>query len=57
MSDMNLLNLREDQMLKIIEGLDLIGSRETARWCFQQYTEQKKGGAWKRRLREQGHVI
>jgi len=54
---MNINNLKEEQVLKIIEGLDLISARETARWVFLQYSEQKKGGPWKKRLREQGYTI
>jgi hypothetical protein len=54
---MNINNLKEEQVLQIMEALSLISARETARWVFLQYSEQKKGGAWKRRLREQGYVI
>jgi len=54
---MNINSLKEEQVLKIIEALSLINDRETAGWVFKQYSEQKKGGAWKRRLREQGYVI
>jgi len=54
---MNINSLEEKQVLKIIEALSLINDRETAGWVFRQYTEQKKGGSWKKRLREQGYVI
>ena len=30
---------------------------ETLVWVNLQLKEQKTGGAWKRRIREQGHVI
>ena len=54
---MNINSLKEAQVLKIVEALSLINDRETAGWVFKQYSEQKKGGAWKKRLREQGFVI
>ena len=50
-------NLKEAQVLKVLEALSLIGDRETAQWIFLQYSEQKKGGAWEQRLREKGFVI
>jgi len=54
---MNINSLKEAQVLKIVEALSLINDRETAGWVFKQYQEQKKGGSWKKRLREQGFVI
>ena len=33
------------------------GVRETADWVLKQQTEQKKGGPWKKRLREQGYTV
>ena len=54
---MNINSLEEKQVLKIIEALSLINDRETAGWIFKQYQEQKKGGPWKARLRQQGFVI
>ena len=53
-------------MARIIYALDftlkndptkVAGIRETAHWVDLQYTEQKKGGPWKARLREQGYAI
>jgi hypothetical protein len=54
---MNIHCLKEKQILKIIEALTLINDRETASIVFKQYSEQKKGGPWKKRLREQGFCI
>ena len=54
---MNINSLKETQVLRVIEALTLIGDRETAGWIFKQYQEQKKGGPWKARLRQQGFVI
>jgi len=63
---MTINNLSKDQMARIIYALDftlkndptkVAGIRETAHWVDLQYTEQKKGGPWKARLREQGYAI
>ena len=54
---MNIHCLKEKQVLKIIEALALINDRQTAGLIFKQYSEQKKGGSWKKRLREQGFCI
>jgi hypothetical protein len=59
-------NLTQEQVARIIYSLDFTlkndptkvdGIRETAHWVQLQQDEQKKGGPWKARLREAGHVI
>jgi hypothetical protein len=62
-NSMNLLNLTETEINQLIESLATnpnIESDEkepTLNWLREQLSEQKIGGAWKRRLREKGHVI
>jgi len=60
---MNLLNLRPETIEQIIESINHDPTieahmrEEHTRWIKLQYEEQKKGGAWKARIREAGHVI
>ena len=60
---MNLLNLTEEEINQLIEslaknpGIDEDVKEPTLVWLREQYSEQKIGGALKRRLRERGHVI
>ena len=60
---MNLLNLTETEISQLIDSLATNPSIEadkkepTLFWLREQLSEQKVGGAWKRRLREKGHVI
>ena len=60
---MNLLNLKPETVKQIIESINHDPTieadvrEEHTRWIRLQYEEQKKGGAWKARIREQGHVI
>ena len=62
-NSMNLLNLSETEVNQLIESLaknPKIAEDEkeqTLNWLREQLSEQKVGGAWKRRLREQGNVI
>ena len=62
-NSMNLLNLSENEINQLIESLATNPSNEadkkepTLFWLREQLSEQKVGGAWKRRLREKGHVI
>jgi|TARA_R110000823_G_scaffold295223_1_gene414268 signal recognition particle subunit SEC65 len=62
-NSMNLLNLSENEINQLIESLATNPSIEedkkepTLHWLREQLSEQKIGGAWKRRLREKGHVI
>ena len=62
-NSMNLLNLTETEISQLIKSLAKDPSIEedkkgpTLNWLREQLSEQKIGGAWKRRLREKGHVI
>ena len=62
-NSMNLLNLSETDVNQLIESLaknPKIAEDEkeqTLNWLREQLSEQKVGGAWKRRLREKGNVI
>ena len=62
-NSMNLLNLTETEINQLIKSLAKDPSIEedkkeqTLQWLREQLSEQKIGGAWKRRLREKGHVI
>jgi|TARA_R110002096_G_C14086396_1_gene677151 hypothetical protein len=62
-NSMNLLSLTEKEIAQLIESLAKnpeIKEDEkspTLNWLREQLSEQKIGGAWKRRLREKGHVI
>ena len=54
---MNLLNLTEEEINQLIEslaknpGIDEDVKEPTLVWLREQYSEQKIGCAWKRRLR------
>jgi hypothetical protein len=60
---MTLENLTKEQIEEILESLKINPHywtplrNETINWVRLQYNEQTEGGAWKRRIREQGHVI
>jgi hypothetical protein len=60
---MTLENLSKEQIEYIINSLKVNPHEwtelrnETIDWVRLQYNEQVEGGAWKRRLREKGHVI
>lgn len=60
---MNLLNLEPETIEQIIESINHDPTIETdvrekhLKWIRLQFEEQKVGGAWKRRIREAGHVI
>jgi hypothetical protein len=60
---MQLNNLTENQVKDLIESLSINPNIEphvkepTLVWCNRQLKEQQAGGAWKRRIREEGHVI
>ena len=56
-NSMNLLNLTETEISQLIESLETNQKEPTLQWLNEQLSEQKIGGAWKRRLREKGHVI
>tara|TARA_B110000858_G_scaffold111479_1_gene127606 strand:- start:1077 stop:1304 length:228 start_codon:yes stop_codon:yes gene_type:complete len=62
-NSMNLLNLTETEINQLIKSLAKDPTIEedkkepTLHWLREQLSEQKIGGAWKRRLREKGHVI
>ncbi len=62
-NSMNLLNLSETEVNQLIESLaknPKIAEDEkeqTLNWLREQLSEQKIGGAWKRRIREKGNVI
>ena len=62
-NSMNLLNLSETEVNQLIESLaknPKIAEDEkeqTLNWLREQISEQKVGGAWKRRLREKANVI
>lgn len=51
---MNLLNLKPEVIEKIIQCVE---DTEDKKWIQLQYKEQKEGGAWKARIREQGYSI
>ena len=48
--DMTLHGLTEETIQKIIESLP---DSEQKEWIKVQFEEQKAGGAWKRRIREE----
>jgi len=59
---MQLNNLTVDDMSNIVEALRgninaSVDYKETLTWVKKQFIEQQKGGPWKARLREAGHVI
>ena len=61
-NSMNLLNLTETEISQLIESLETNPKIEADQKdeygdLNEQLSEQKIGGAWKRRLREKGHVI
>ena len=57
-NSMNLLNLTETEINQLIEslaknpGIEEDDKEQTLNWLREQLSEQKIGGAWKRRLRE-----
>jgi len=62
-NSMNLLGLSETEIAQLIESLATNPSikadekESTLNWMREQFSEQKIGGAWKRRIREKGYVI
>jgi hypothetical protein len=60
---MTLYNLTEEHLQLIIDSVKTNPSikpqlvEEILKPIRLQFNEQLKGGAWKRRMREQGHVI
>ena len=60
---MTLNNLTEKQVKSLIGSLKVNTNipedekENTLQWCNRQFREQKTGGAWKRRIREEGYVI
>ncbi len=60
---MCLNGLTETQITQLIQSMEVNPTIEphikepTLRWMRLQLNEQKQGGAWKRRIREAGHVI
>ena len=60
---MNLNSITEKQITSLIDSLavnpNIPADRKenTLRWCRRQLQEQQAGGAWKRRIREDGYVI
>ena len=63
-SDTMCLNgLTETQISQLIQSMEVNPTIEahikepTLQWLRLQLAEQKQGGAWKRRIREAGHVI
>ena len=62
-NSMNLLNLSETEINQLIESLarnpkiEEDEKESTLNWLREQLSEQKIGGAWKRRIREKGNVI
>jgi hypothetical protein len=63
-SDTMCLNgLTETQISQLIQSMEVNPTIEahikepTLQWVRLQLEEQKQGGAWKRRIREAGHVI
>jgi hypothetical protein len=61
--NMQLNSLTEEQIAQLIQSMEVNPTIEphikepTLQWCRLQLEEQKQGGAWKRRIREAGHVI
>ena len=62
-NSMNLLGLSETEIAQLIESLATNPNikadekESTLNWMREQFSEQKIGGAWKRRIREKGYVI
>jgi DNA replication protein DnaD len=62
-ANMTLNCLTQTQIEQLIQSMEVNPTIEahikepTLQWCRLQLTEQKQGGAWKRRIREAGHVI
>ena len=62
-SSMTLNGLTETQIAQLIQSMEVNPTIEahikepTLQWVRLQLEEQKQGGAWKRRIREAGHVI
>ena len=62
-NSMNLLGLTETEIAQLIESLAKNPNikedtkEPTLKWLREQFSEQKIGGAWKRRIRERGNVI
>ena len=60
---MTLNHLTEEQVKSLIGSLTtnrnipLDDKVDTILWCSKQLQEQQAGGAWKRRIREEGYVI
>ena len=60
---MTLNNLTEKQIKNLIHSLAINSEipvekkEDTLDWCCIQLKEQQAGGAWKRRIREEGYVI
>ncbi len=60
---MQLNSLTEEQIAQLIQSMEVNPTIEphikepTLQWVRLQLEEQKQGGAWKRRIREAGHVI
>jgi hypothetical protein len=60
---MQLNSLTEEQIAQLIQSMEVNPTIEphikepTLQWVRLQLAEQKEGGAWKRRIREAGHVI
>ena len=60
---MTLNNLTEQRVESLIGSLKINPNipedekENTLKWCSMQLREQKAGGAWKRRIREEGYVI
>ena len=60
---MELSNLTEEMIQQMYDSLrtnptiEAWDKEKTLVWVNLQLKEQKTGGAWKRRIREQGHVI
>ena len=63
MNTMTLHGLTETQIEQLIQSMEVNPTIEphikepTLQWLRLQLIEQKQGGAWKRRIREAGHVI
>jgi len=62
-ADMTLNCLTQTQIEQLIQSMEVNPTIEahikepTLQWLRLQLAEQKQGGAWKRRIREAGHVI
>jgi molybdopterin-biosynthesis enzyme MoeA-like protein len=62
-SSMTLNGLTETQIAQLIQSMEVNPTIEahikepTLQWVRLQLEEQQKGGAWKARIREAGHVI